>query len=105
METVRWIIGIMALGCFILVVFANWMMLVSSVVTHHFHSQVPIVGALLGVVGLAVIPVSLPHYSIYILPILLDCGTVMLLLALPLLIKDMFFVPRTAQLDEKRGSE
>ena len=100
METIRWIFGIVALGIFILVVFLNWIMLVSSMVTHRFHSQVPLVGALLGIGALALIPVTMPHYSIYFLPILLDCGTVMFLLALPSLIYDMMFASYAVKLED-----
>ena len=93
METMRWIIGIGALGIFVLVVLANWAMLAMSAVTHRFHSQVPIVGALSGVAGLALIPVSMPHCSMYLLPIFLDCGTIMLLAALSSLAKAIFSAP------------
>ena len=93
METIRWIIGIGALGIFVLVVLANWAMLAMSAATHCFHSQVPLVGALSGVAGLALIPVPMPHCSVYLLPIFLDCGTIMLLAALPSLAKAMFSAP------------
>ena len=93
METMRWIIGIGALGIFVLVVLANWAMLAMSAVTHRFHSQVPIVGALSGVAGLALIPVPMPHCSMYLLPIFLDCGTIMLLAALSSLAKAIFSAP------------
>ena len=93
METIWWIIGMGALGIFVLVVLANWAMLAMSADTHRFHSQVPLVGALSGVAGFALIPVPMPHCSMYLLSIFLDCGTIMLLAALPSLAKAMFSAP------------
>ena len=76
METIRWILGGCMLGGCIWALFSNWMALALSAITHRFHSQVPLVAPETGIVGLLVIPVQVPHWSIYFLPIILDCGTV-----------------------------
>ena len=96
-----WITGCMMLLCSLYIIVMNWVMLLSSLTTHRFHSAVPLIGSTSGVIGLLLIPVSMPHYSIYFLPVLIDCGTIMLFFALPLLIKDLFFTPRTLGLKEE----
>ena len=72
-----WIAGGILLTCFVYIIVCNWVMLILSWTTKRFHSVVPLMGSVLGVIGLFLIPVSMPHWSIYFLPIILDCGTVM----------------------------
>ena len=71
-----WIAGGVVLTCFVYIIVCNWVMLILSLTTKRFHSVVPLIGSVLGVIGLFLMPVSMPHWSIYFLPIVLDYGTV-----------------------------
>ena len=78
MDFARWTLGVLMMSICIWVVFANWASLLMSIVSHRFHSQIPLVGPLFRVLGLTVVPVSIPWY--YILLVLADCGTVVFLI-------------------------
>ena len=91
--------GIVLIFSFYVVV-CNWIMLVSSLTTHRFHSVIPLIGSASGVIGLLLIPVSMPHYLFYLLPVLLDWGTIVFFLSLPHLIIDMFFIPYAVKLED-----
>ena len=95
-----WIAGGILLTCFVYIIVCNLMMLILSLTTHRFHSVVPLVGAVLGVIGLFLIPVSMPHWTIYFLPVVLDWGTIAFLLSLPVIINDMFFVSYSVKIEE-----
>ena len=75
-----WVLGVtlLLLSCWVLV--CNCHALVTSAFKHQFVSQIPLVGAFFGVVGLLVIPIRLPHPLLYLVPVVLDVGTIMLLL-------------------------
>ena len=92
-----WIMGGGVLICSFYIIVFNWIMLVSSLTTHRFHSAVPLIGSVSGVIGLLLIPVSMPHYSIYLLPVLLDWGTIVFFISLPRLINDLFFTSYTGK--------
>ena len=77
MEVVRWILGIVAAIVYLWIVTVNWRAVVLSETTRQFHSQIPLIGSLFGVVGLMLLPVNISNYMLYLLPVLLDCGTLM----------------------------
>jgi hypothetical protein len=86
-----WIVGGILLSCSLFVAVSNFVALVRSLITHKFHSQVPLISPLFGIFGLVLIPWKMPHYLLYLLPILLDCGTIILFISLPRLFGDLFF--------------
>ena len=74
---VLWCIGVLMLfgSCFVIA--ANYYAFIMSALTKRFHSQVPLIGGPLGVAGLLVVPIKMPHPLIYALPMILDIGTLM----------------------------
>ena len=95
-----WIVGVSALISAFCIIVLNWIMLISSLTTHRFHSVIPLIGSASGVIGLLLIPVPMPHYLLYLLPVLLDWGTIVFFLSLPNLVVYMFFMPNAVKLED-----
>jgi hypothetical protein len=75
----RWTIGIVIIVIGLWVIAVNWLAFILSITVHKHHSQVPLIGASFGALGLLIIPVKMPHVVLYLAPFFLDCGTLMLM--------------------------
>ena len=77
MEVFRWFIGVGMTLIGLWVVFVNCVSVVLSQTTHKYHSLIPFIGAFLCIAGLFVIPIGMPHPILYIMPLILDYGTLL----------------------------
>lgn len=80
------ILGSFVILCNYIYLFKNWINKKQKV--DKFHSQIPLFGALLLFVGLTLLPTGFSKYYYFVFAI--DPGTVMFVLSLPVLIKEMY---------------
>lgn len=82
MNILLWIIGALLIIIAIWILMLNWISIILSITTRRFHSQVPLVGSLLAILGELIVPMKMPHKILYFLPVLLDSGTIIYVLSL-----------------------
>ena len=80
MAALRWSFGLIMVAIFLWIAIINWCAVALSITTRRFHSQIPLIGALFGFLGLLTLPFELPHLALYFLPLILDSGTFMVVL-------------------------
>ena len=71
----RWILGIIFLIFSIYLIIVNYVMIFQSYTTKKFHSQIPLLGGISGLVALIIIPIKISWY-IYLIPSIIDLGTI-----------------------------
>ena len=76
----RWFLGVICLIASAIVIICNYAMIVQSYVTKKFHSQIPLIGGILGIIGLVIAPIKLSWYFC-LLPAIVDFGTLPILAA------------------------
>lgn len=91
-------IGLMVFGAFFCVV--NWLLFLGRIISGRFVSVLPLIGALPLGLGALYFPATRPFAW---LALLLDFGTLELLMALPWIVNDLWSTSRFNLLEEYRG--